>query len=202
MVGQNMRSLREWLGLHRRDIAAYLEIHESTYGKYELGKRTPSLEIVQRLAKFYDVSTDQILGNAPLDLSKNESIKKDKATKNVITLNVGQVIKNHRKRRGIEINELSESLHIDPDKITAWESGEYMPDSYMLIKISEYFNITMDELFGRDKFELAVDDGELKQKNNELFSSFTASQQEEAIRFLQYIAQKKSEKPDISSDHH
>jgi len=49
-----------------------LKIHETTYGKYELGIREPDIEMIKTLAKFFSVSINDLLGNTddPILLEK------------------------------------------------------------------------------------------------------------------------------------
>jgi len=57
-----LEELRLRRGLSRKEIARMLNVHESTYGKYELGKRQLSPEMLQRIANFHEVSIDYLLG--------------------------------------------------------------------------------------------------------------------------------------------
>lgn len=54
----------------QEDIAEYLQITKQAYGMYENGKRNLSIDYLIKLSKFYDVSTDFILG-----LTDNPKIK-------------------------------------------------------------------------------------------------------------------------------
>lgn len=63
MIGSRLQDLRNSKKLSRKSIAQQLNIHESTYGKYELGKRAPDNETIIKLADFFEVSTDYLLGN-------------------------------------------------------------------------------------------------------------------------------------------
>ena len=62
MIGQKLRELREEKGLLQKDIANFLNISTSAYGYYEQGKRNPDIEILGKLADFFNVSTDYLLG--------------------------------------------------------------------------------------------------------------------------------------------
>ena len=48
--------------ISQQDIAAFLHIKQNTYSQYENGKRQLPIEILISLARFYNVSTDFILG--------------------------------------------------------------------------------------------------------------------------------------------
>ena len=62
MYFQRIRDLREDADLSQREIAAYLGIQQTVYSRYERGFQTIPLEHLIRLADFYDVSTDYLLG--------------------------------------------------------------------------------------------------------------------------------------------
>lgn len=59
---QRIRDLREDKDLKQKDVADYLEISQSDYSKYELGKHMMGIDKYIKLAKFYDVSLDYLTG--------------------------------------------------------------------------------------------------------------------------------------------
>jgi len=67
LIGKKLETLREERELTKKAVATKLGIHESTYGKYELGKREPNLEMLTALATIFDCSTDYILGLTGVD---------------------------------------------------------------------------------------------------------------------------------------
>jgi transcriptional regulator with XRE-family HTH domain len=50
------------MNMTKKEVAELLRIDQSTYGKYELGKREPDAEMLQRLADIYRTSVDYLLG--------------------------------------------------------------------------------------------------------------------------------------------
>ena len=54
--------LREDNDLTKKAVAEYLGIHPTVYSRYEKGVREFPLEIVIKLADYYKVSTDYLLG--------------------------------------------------------------------------------------------------------------------------------------------
>ena len=62
MQFKNLRSIREDNDIKQKDIAKYLHVSQNTYSQYETGARQPSLEMLIKLAEFYFVSVDYILG--------------------------------------------------------------------------------------------------------------------------------------------
>ena len=64
-LSKQLRHLRGYNAVTQREIADALCIDRSTYAYYELGETQPSLLMLVRLAKLYDVTTDYLLGIQP-----------------------------------------------------------------------------------------------------------------------------------------
>lgn len=62
-----LRDLREDKDLTQEELVKILNMHKTTYTNYEQGKREPPFELIIKLARFYNVSTDYIAGltNSP-----------------------------------------------------------------------------------------------------------------------------------------
>ena len=60
----NLRYLREEHKLSQQQIADSLGLKQRTYSHYETGNSEPSLEILTKLAKFFRVSLDTLVGYA------------------------------------------------------------------------------------------------------------------------------------------
>lgn len=59
---RRLRDLREDHDLTQAQLVAILGIHKTTYTNYEQGKRELPLALAIRLAKFYRVSLDYLVG--------------------------------------------------------------------------------------------------------------------------------------------
>ena len=57
-----IRDLREDRDLKQKQIAAYLMCDQSLYSKYERGERPLPLELAEKLADYYGVSIDYLVG--------------------------------------------------------------------------------------------------------------------------------------------
>lgn len=62
MIYRNIRNLREDNDKTQKELAAYLHIKQTTYSKYELGKINIPVEVFIKLADYYNVSVDYLLG--------------------------------------------------------------------------------------------------------------------------------------------
>lgn len=65
MIYENLKNLREDNDKKQQEIADYLNIKQTTYSKYELGKINIPVEVFCKLADYYDVSVDYLLGRTP-----------------------------------------------------------------------------------------------------------------------------------------
>ena len=54
--------LREDRDYKKKEVAKYLGIHPTVYSRYEKGVREVPIEILIKLAEYYGVSTDYLLG--------------------------------------------------------------------------------------------------------------------------------------------
>ena len=59
---QRIRDLREDRDLKQRQLAEYLNCSQQVYSNYELGQRDIPTDVLIRLADFYHVSIDYLLG--------------------------------------------------------------------------------------------------------------------------------------------
>ena len=62
MIFPNIRNLREDTDKTQAEIADYLNIKQTTYSKYELGKINIPIEVFIKLADYYNVSIDYLVG--------------------------------------------------------------------------------------------------------------------------------------------
>ena len=62
ILGTRLKELREAKGITQKQLAEFLNINSVTYLHYEKEQREPPLALLADLAKFYDVSTDYLLG--------------------------------------------------------------------------------------------------------------------------------------------
>lgn len=64
MVYENIRNLREDNDKKQKDIAEVLNVKQTTYSKYELGKINIPIEVFIKLSDYYSVSIDYLVGKS------------------------------------------------------------------------------------------------------------------------------------------
>ncbi len=62
MIFRRIRELREDRDLTQTALADYLGVRQTTYSKYELGRIEVPVEVLIKLADYYQVSLDYLVG--------------------------------------------------------------------------------------------------------------------------------------------
>lgn len=64
MLFARIRDLREDKDEKQKNVADYLGIKQTTYSKYELGRINIPIEMLIKLADYYNVSLDYLVGRS------------------------------------------------------------------------------------------------------------------------------------------
>lgn len=62
MIGRRIKHLRKEMNLLQKDLAEKLNLTQQTISLYESEKRQPDYETLQKIADFFNVSIDYLLG--------------------------------------------------------------------------------------------------------------------------------------------
>lgn len=71
--GRRIRELRLERHLTQQEVADRLQIHRTTYTKYETGCVAPDQQGLLRLADIFDVTVDLLLGRPPETVANDEN---------------------------------------------------------------------------------------------------------------------------------
>lgn len=61
MLSCRIAQLRRRAGINQIQLAEELHLSPSTIGMYEQGRRTPNIEVLIQMARFYNVSLDYLI---------------------------------------------------------------------------------------------------------------------------------------------
>ena len=67
-------------------------------------------------------------------------------------------IRDLREDRDLRQSDLAKATGIDQRTISNYETGKTAPDAYALIKLADFFNVSIDYLVGRTKCDLYSSD--------------------------------------------
>ena len=65
-------------------------------------------------------------------------------------MNLGETIYRLRTKAGMSQDALAGALDVSRQSVSKWENNAAVPDLDKLIKLSEVFGVTLDELVGRE----------------------------------------------------
>lgn len=113
MIGNRIKQLREEKGLKQDELARQLSISPSAIGMYETNKREPNNDLTIRIANFFNVSVDYLLGltniREPIEGLKLDGFD-DNYKRNIYGLY--EYIQEHKKiDEQIENNEIVSTKH-------------------------------------------------------------------------------------------
>ena len=61
---ERIRDLREDNDLKQKDLASYLSVDQSTYSDYENGRINVPVDMLIKIAEYYNVSLDYLVGRS------------------------------------------------------------------------------------------------------------------------------------------
>lgn len=72
-IADKLTYLRESKGVYQKELASYLKVSIGTVSNYETGVHAPDLSTLSKLADFYDVSADYLLGRTSIPLPSQKT---------------------------------------------------------------------------------------------------------------------------------
>lgn len=76
-LGNTLRSVRAEKKITQQQVANFLKINRVTYAQYELGTRDPDTTMLKKLADYFEVSTDYLLGREEGIKNSNDISQED-----------------------------------------------------------------------------------------------------------------------------
>ena len=62
ILAERLRACRKRGDYTQREVSIYCDVTEKAYQNYEVGRQEPKLSIIMRIAEFYKVSIDYLVG--------------------------------------------------------------------------------------------------------------------------------------------
>lgn len=135
MLGKKLLYLRNKHELTQVELAKIFCMSRSTYAQYEVNRRKPDYDTLQRIADYYKVSTDFLLGRT------EDSVIEES--------NFPSRLKRIRELNGISLNQLAENLNVAQTDVSQFETGEKYPDPSALKVLADSLNCSVDYLLGQ-----------------------------------------------------
>lgn len=138
----NLKKLRKFLKLTQQDISNLIEVKRNTYSDYERKKLDFPIEKLNIIANKYGLSLDYLL-----DLTND--YKSTVKEKNIERKEIGNILKELRKKTYLNQLELAKLLNTHQSKISIYEKGKSI-DFKVLKKYAKFFHKTIDYLCGKE----------------------------------------------------
>lgn len=105
-IGSKITELRKQHGLSQTELAKQLNASRTIIGNYERNENTPSIDMILKLAKVFNVSLDYLVGEGQLANYDKEVLKRiedieqlDKETQNKLFFLIDNIIQNFKTKQ-------------------------------------------------------------------------------------------------------
>ncbi|WP_429247450.1 helix-turn-helix domain-containing protein [Lactococcus lactis subsp. lactis] len=132
---EQLKTLRKINGITQKELAEKLKIKQNSYSDWENGKSEPNIEMLVRIADYFDVSLDYLMGGKMKNITEEFSL----------------CLKKIRMKRKLSQKQIAEELKISQQQYSKWEGGIITPNAETLVRLADYFDVSVDYLLGRKR---------------------------------------------------
>lgn len=186
MFNKKLIELRKNLKLSQYELADRLGFSRGKLANYEQGTRQPDFDTLEKIADFFGVSTDYLLGREDSQINQE--------TGNSPTV-LGKRLRSLRKEKNLSQKELAERIGVSNVVLSRYELDDRKPDFDTLEKIADFFNVTIDYLLGRSDIKNPEEITYAGIKNDE-YAALTPYQKEVMDFFMQSESLSFHDKPE------
>ena len=140
-LSQNLKYLRERNGINQRDLSDAIGLSSGAVGNWENESRTPDIETIIKLAKFFDVTLDDLI------------LKELRPPAPLYVKNLRYL----RTKHDMTHEDIADLLgYRSKQRYGAIEAGKTNASVEDLEKMADFFGVTMDQLIKQDLSEGVV----------------------------------------------
>lgn len=134
-LAQNLKFLREQMGIGQDEMAKQLNVSQSAVGNWEKNHRKPDIEMIVRLAEYFGVSLDDLV------------LRDLKPPAAVYVTNLRFL----RMKHGMTQTDMANLLgYRGKQGYSAIETEKVKPNVDDLEKLADFFGVTLDQLVKQD----------------------------------------------------
>ena len=183
---ERLRNLRNCTNKSIEQVANDTGISIDNLKRYESNEIDPDIVSLKKLAKYYEVSLDYLLGGEEekgIYISNDEylefmnfkssicdidiqleclEIKYSLQMRDKMKKKFNENLKYLRKKNYMDLKEVANDLSIAYDNIARYERGECEPDIATLILLAKYYSVSVDYLVGNDSVEVYISEQQYK----------------------------------------
>ncbi len=154
-IGDVIKQYRQKSNLSMDDFAkrcllskGYISMLESNVNPRNGKPIAPTLESLSKVALGMNIEVDQLLKLIDVKQTISPSDKINNTNKNF-----KDIIVDLRNEKNLNQIQLADKLDVSPITVAMWETGKRQPSTNMYKKLSSFFDIDIDFLYGRTKCE-------------------------------------------------
>ena len=109
-IGERITQLRKQFNLSQDELAKQISVSRTIIGNYERNTNMPSIEVVLKIAKTFNVTVDYLIGEGEMSSYDKEVIKRiedidklDQNTKEHLFFLVDNVIQNFKTKQAFSV---------------------------------------------------------------------------------------------------
>lgn len=139
MFSERLKKLRTEKHLSQKELAEKLEMSQQAIAKWENNQTTPNPEMLVRIADFFDVSADYLLGRISQDIFIDK-----KNTRNFSNNRLEELMVS----KNTSAEDMEQLLNTNKYEIATYIAGIRCPEENDLQKLSTYFETPIEFITG------------------------------------------------------
>ena len=139
-VGEQLKKCRKKCGYSQQEMSRLLDMAINSYGSYERNNSIPSTEKLVKLAEILHTSVQYIVTGKELSLEFQENVTP-----------FPQRLRELREKKQLTQVAVANVLNIKEVTYQHYEYGAYEPKLDKLLQLADLFDVTLDELLGRNE---------------------------------------------------
>ena len=139
-IGERLKQLRKQKGYTQKQLSALLGFQGNSYSSYEYNRIKPSIENFVKLAEILHTSVQYIVTGEELSGEFEQGAAP-----------FPQRLRELREKKQLTQVAVATVLNITEITYQHYEYGAYEPKLDKLLKLAELFDVTLDELMGRNR---------------------------------------------------
>ena len=137
-----LKKLRTERGLLQSDVAEFLNIKTNSYSQWETGKREPDYSSLLKLADYFQVSVDYLLG-------RSDDPEPEQKQKGPLLPTVAMNLRYYRLASHLSTSQAAKLADVPAGTWLSWEQGKALPSDEELARAAEVIGVSVSDL-GRD----------------------------------------------------
>ncbi len=148
MLGKQLKLLRESRQKSQQEVCSALNIEQSTLANYENGKRIPKIEILIKIAEYYQCSVDFLLG---IEKSGGKDFSDFQVDNSEFAFDFKTRVRDLLAEQKLSEDDFMKMTGFSKDEKDSYLYGNKLPTIEDLIKIAGVLSVSTDYLLDTSK---------------------------------------------------